>query len=341
MSPTFMEREVREIPLAAARLIDEGAGEAERFAQAFLRRQPKLMTTIGRGSSDHAAYFLKYAFEISLGIPVASLGPSLASLYGARLRLDDAASIAISQSGKSPDIVALAEAAGTAGALSVSIVNDISSPLATASAHVIDMAAGPETSVAATKSFVNSILAGLMVLSRIGKDSALSSAIAGLPDRLEEALSHDWRPLSDHLATRSSMFVLGRGPAIAIAHEAALKMKETCAVHGEAYSAAEVLHGPVEIVDEDFPVLVFNAGDRSGPATAEVAREIAASGGRVFMTGAAEPSVTPLGVSGTGHFLTDALVQIVTFYVFAEAHARRLGRNPDTPRHLKKVTETI
>lgn len=342
MSQTHMQREVLEIPEAAARLLELGAAQAENFATEFLKAQPSMIATIGRGSSDHAAYFLKYAFEITLGIPVASLGPSLASLYGASMHLKNTAAIAISQSGKSPDIVSLAQSVTQSGSLSIALVNSVPSPLSDACSHVLDIGAGPEKSVAATKSFVNSIVAGLMLLAAISKDAGLSSALKTLPKSLDAALNQNWQALSDHLIQRKSMFVLGRGPALAIAHEAALKMKETCAVHGEAYSSAEVLHGPVEILDDGFPVLVFNPGDRSGQATAGVAREIAGRGASVFVAGGSVGAgLSELSVASTGHALTDALVQIVSFYVFAEAHARRLGRNPDEPKQLKKVTETI
>ena len=341
MTETHMHEEVLEIPDAARRILASGQARAEAFARDYLARKPGLIATIGRGSSDHAAYFLKYAFEIELGVPVVSLGPSLASLYGVNPNLAGGVSIAISQSGKSPDIVALAKAVREAGALSIALVNTVPSPLSENSDHAIDLAAGPEKSVAATKSYVNSVVAGLMLLAEIKNDAALKSALAALPDRLQAALATDWMPLSDHLVGRKSMFVLGRGPTLAIANEAALKMKETCSVHAEAYSAAEVLHGPVELVEPGFPVLVFNGGGQPEQATTAVARDIAARGGAVFMTGASAEGVNMLPVADAGHPLTDALVQIASYYIFVEAHARRLGRNPDVPRQLKKVTETM
>ena len=156
-----------------------------------------------------------------------------------------------------------------------------------------------------------SVVAGLMLLAEIKNDAALKGALASLPDHLQAALATDWTPLSDHLVGRKSMFVLGRGPTLAIANEAALKMKETCSVHAEAYSAAEVLHGPVELVEPGFPVLVFNGGGQPEQATTAVARDIAARGGAVFMTGASADGVTMLPVAEAGHPLTDALVQIM------------------------------
>jgi Predicted phosphosugar isomerases len=341
MTETYMHQEVLEIPDAVRRILSSGQAGAEAYARDFLARKPGLIATIGRGSSDHAAYFLKYAFEIELGIPVVSLGPSLASLYGVNPKLAGDAAIAISQSGKSPDIVALAKSVREAGALTISLVNTVPSPLSETSDHAIDLKAGPERSVAATKSYVNSVVAGLMLLAEIKQDDGLRAALSALPGHLADALSKDWTALSDHLVGRKSMFVLGRGPTLAIASEAALKMKETCSVHAEAYSAAEVLHGPVELVEPGYPVLVFNGGGKPEPATTAVARDIAARGGSVFMTGVEAAGITTLPVASAGHQLTDALVQIASYYVFVEAHARRLGRNPDMPRQLKKVTETM
>ena len=173
MTETHMRREILEIPEAAARLLDASDGALAAAGQQLRELSPPVVATVARGSSDHAAAFLKYAIELTTGVPVASLGPSIASIYGAKLKLEGAACLTISQSGKSPDIVAMAQAAREGGALTIAINNTAGSPLALASDHPIDILAGVEKSVAATKSFVNSALAGLLLLAHWTDDREL------------------------------------------------------------------------------------------------------------------------------------------------------------------------
>jgi len=214
---THMAREIAEIPEAAARFLDRNAAELKRTGARLAALDPALLVTVARGSSDHAAGFLKYAVELQAGVPVASVGPSVASVYGRPLRLRGAACIAISQSGASPDIVAMMQAAEEAGALTLALTNTEGSPLAAAVAHCLPLHAGPEQSVAATKSFVSSVLAGLAVLAEWQDDDALRRALAALPETLAAALALDWTPLSDRMVRAQSAYVLGRGPGFAIA----------------------------------------------------------------------------------------------------------------------------
>jgi glucosamine--fructose-6-phosphate aminotransferase (isomerizing) len=336
-----MRREIEETPEAVARLLD-GSGQALADAgRAIRRHDPKFIVTVARGSSDHAASFLKYATELTAGLAVASIGPSVASIYGAPLKLAGAACLAISQSGKSPDIVAMAQAARKAGALTVAITNTAGSPLAAACDHAIDILAGVEKSVAATKTFVNSAVAGLALLAHCTDDAALHAALAGLPDHLRKAVDCDWMELAPALAQGNSLFILGRGPSFAIANEAALKFKETCAMHAEAYSAAEVMHGPLALVRPGFPVLALAAHDAAEASMAEIADTLAAKQARVFITSALAGKAARLPHVATGHKLTDPLVLIASFYAFVEAFARHRGLNPDEPPNLRKVTETL
>lgn len=341
MTQTNMAREVLEIPAAAARFLAQSAGAVADAAHALRAADPGLLVTIARGSSDHAATYLKYALELLAGVPVASVGPSVASVYGRQLRLAGAACVGISQSGKSPDIVAMMQAARLGGALTVALTNVEASPMAETVAHPIGLKAGPENSVAATKTFVNSVVAGLALLAEWQDDAALRAAVAGLPDAFTKALALDWSPLAQRLVRAGSLYVLGRGPAYAISNEVALKFKETSGLHAESYSAAEVLHGPAAIVQAQFPVFALAVNDAAQPHVAATAERLAAQGADVFLTGVAAKGCTELPMVSGLHPLVAPLVLIVSFYSFVEELARRRGFDPDTPPHLRKVTETV
>ncbi len=338
---THMRREIEEIPGAVAGFLDRSADVVAEAAAVLRDRQPPVVATIARGSSDHAATYLKYAIELTLGLPVASIGPSVASIYGAPLKLDRAVAIAISQSGKSPDIVGMARAAREGGATAIAITNTAGSPLAEAADFTIDLHAGVEQSVAATKTFVTSVVAGLALLSRWADDKALSDAVAALPDAFARAIDCDWSPFISALDGHDALYVLGRGPGWAIANEAALKFKETCGIQGESYSSAEVMHGPVSIVTPGYPVLALAARDAAEASVADMAHSLAGKGAKAFVTSDRPGAATRLPFAASGHPITDPLALVVSFYGFVEALARHRGLNPDTPPMLKKVTETV
>jgi glutamine---fructose-6-phosphate transaminase (isomerizing) len=340
-SPSRMRREIDEIPQAAQRLIEGSTMEVEAIGARLRETDPVFIATIARGSSDHAAAFLKYAVELETGLPVASLGPSIASVYGKQMRMADSATFAISQSGKSPDILAMAANARRGGSLTIALTNVMSSPLVGQSSLALDMLAGPELSVAATKSFVNSAVSGLLVLAEWTGNLALKSAIQSLPQSLRKAVACDWSPLLDAVEGQTSLYILGRGPAWPIACEAALKFKETSGLHAEAYSAAEVMHGPVSIVGKGFPVLALAARDKGEQHVIPVCDRLVDQGANVFVTSALQTKAHHLPFASTGHGLTDALVQIASFYGFVEMLSRHRGLDPDKPAHLRKVTETI
>jgi glutamine---fructose-6-phosphate transaminase (isomerizing) len=336
-----MATEVREIPSVVARLIADGAPAIRAAADAARARDPALIATVARGSSDHACTYLKYVAELTLGLPVASIGPSVASVYGARLRMRNALCLTVSQSGQSPDIVAMAKAATVGGALTVAITNHPASPLGIASQHCLALHAGPEISVAATKTFVNSAVAGLFLIAEWARDADLLAAIHALPAHLERAVAQDWGALRDAVTGAESLYTLGRGPAYAMANEAALKFKEVARIHAESYSSAEVLHGPVSIVGDGFPVLALAVGDAAEAGIVGVADQMAAKGAAAFVTSGLATAATPLPHVRTGHALTDPLTLIVSFYAMVEQVARARGINPDKPRHLNKVTQTV
>ncbi len=338
---THMRREINEIPAIIDTFLSASTPVLEAAAGRLRDLDPAIVVTVARGSSDHAATYLKYAIELTLGLPVASVGPSVASIYGRHLKVAGGAAIAISQSGKSPDIVGMATSIRQSGATTLAITNTPGSPLADAADFTIDLHAGVEKSVAATKTFVTSVVAGLALLAHWSQDKDLIAAVHALPASLANAVSCDWSAMIPALEGQNALYVLGRGPGFAIANEAALKFKETCGIQGEAYSAAEVMHGPVSIVTQNYPVLGLAARDAAEGSVADMAHKLAGQGARAFLTSDRPGAATRLPFAATGHPLTDPLALVVSFYGFVEALARHRGLDPDTPPMLRKVTETV
>ena len=338
---TQMRQEVLEIPSAVDRLLQNGGDDIARAADALRTHAPNYLVSVARGSSDHAASYLKYVSELLMGKPIASIGPSIASIYNQKLNLAGSACLSVSQSGKSPDIVEMARMARAGGALSIALTNNPGSPLAQVSDHTLNLHAGPELSVAATKTFVNSAVSGLWLFAQWAEDTALLQAIYDLPSNLEKAVGIDWPEVRAAIAGRQSMFCLGRGPSYAISNEAALKFKETCQIHAESYSSAEVLHGPVSIVGGGFPTIALAADDAAAGALADVADNLVEKGAQVFATSKEVNKATSLPAARTGHPLTDPISLVASFYAMVERVASDRGINPDAPRHLKKVTETV
>ncbi len=339
-SPSAMAREIREAPQALARFFDLETANLRDIVRRVAERRPSVIVTCARGSSDHAATYFKYLMEISLGIPVASIGPSVASLYRAPLRLTGAVMVCVSQSGQSPDILSLQASARTAGAFAIAVVNDVNAPLAQGADAVLPLPSGPERSVAATKTVLSSaaILASLVAEWR--GDAPLAKAARALPEALGKALEADWAEALPVLREAQSAYVVGRGPAFAIAAEAALKLKETASLHAEAFSGAEVMHGPVQLVEKGFPVIAFRPGDAAFDVMGEAAARLESAGGKVFVAEQGLPRPGRLPVSPSGHALLDPLCMLTSFYILAEQVARARGYDPDRPNRLRKVTET-
>lgn len=303
-------------------------------------RPPRFVIASARGSSSHAAYYGKYLIEQTLGLVVAAAAPSVQTIYAAPLHVEDALFVTVSQSGRSPDLVAMAEAARRGGALTVAMVNDAASPLAGTCEFVLPLHAGPELSVAATKSYIAAVAAFIHLVARWTGDAALDAALVRLPGRLRTAFTQDWAPLSDLLTHASDLLVIGRGTGFAAAKEIALKLKETCGLHAEAFSSAEVLHGPVALLEPGFPVLALMLDDAARDGLTRVVADLRAKGAKVLAVG---PAATVPALPGlpADHPLCDALPIVAGFYGGLDALARARGRDIDRPRHLRKVTETI
>ena len=338
---THMRREILEIPDAVEQLLSRGGEATVKAARQAQNLDPRMLLSVARGSSDHACTYLKYAAELILGRPMASVGPSVGSVYGARLEAAGALCLSISQSGQSPDIVRMTESLGEAEAMTVAITNDGNSRLAEVADVTLPIHAGVEKSVAATKTFVASLIAGLWLIAEIGDDKALTQAIHKLPRQLDAATNCDWSVAVKAVKGHSSIFTLGRGPSWAIACEAALKLKEVCRIHAESYSSAEVLHGPVSIVENGFPIIAFAGADAAEKGLAETADSLVAKGARVFATTGMLKSAECLPHERTDHWLTDPVAAIVPFYGMVEELALQQNIDPDAPRHLRKVTKTV
>lgn len=344
MTGTWMARETAESGEAVARLLDR-SGDQIRAAGKLLRDlDPKLVAICARGSSNHAAAFFKYATETQLGVPVVPIGPSVASVYHTKLRLDGAAMLLVSQSGRSPDLLAMAEAARAGGAKVIAMVNDAASPAAEMADLTIPLQAGPEKSVAATKSCIASMAAALALLSEWSGDGDLGAAVHGLPATLKSALHCDWSAMVETFVAARSALIIGRGAGYPIAMEAALKLKETASLHAEPYSAAEVLHGPISIVRPGFPVLLFRQRDATVESLDHCAKRLASAGASVFVAsvgGEVGRDFVHLPVAASSHALAELLAAMASCYVVVERIARARGFDPDTPPLLKKVTETL
>lgn len=340
-SDTLMYREAHESADVVARQFAANEAAVSALVRELRAQPPRFIVTCARGSSDHAAAYAKYVFETQLGIVTASASPSVTSVYAAPQQWQGALFIAISQSGKSPDLLRNAEAAKIAGARVVALVNVADSPLAALADTVIPLHAGPERSVAATKSYLAALAAVLHLCARWRGDGALGAALQALPDALRAGWGADWSALVDGLAGAHNLFVVGRGYGLGIALEAALKFKETCGLHAEAFSAAEVKHGPMALVGPDFPVLCFAQDDDTLEGTLAVAREFRGRGAQVFVAAPGLHGAGSLPVAGGLPALCTPLLAIQSFYRAASALALRRGFNPDVPPHLDKVTETV
>ena len=334
-----MAAELREAPAVVRRQKNLAEPIAE-LAARIRRNPPQVVVTCARGSSAHAATFGKHLIERCLGIPVAAAAPNIATVYGERMRLKDQLLLTISQSGRSDDLAEFASMAKAAGALTVAIVNDTDSPLADACHIALPMAAGPELSIAATKSFIAALAVLLRLTAAWTGDEALGAAIDRLPDRLAAAVELDWGSAVGVVAQANSLITIGRGPTLAIAREAALKLKETSNLHAEAFSSAEFQHGPVALVSPLYPILMFLPTDAAATGMRALAADLRGKGAALLSAEHGEAAAGRLPVLAPDHPDADAVCLIQSFYALAIRIAERRGVDVNRPRHLQKVTRT-
>jgi len=326
-----LEDEIAEIPV---RLADVAVANGAALADAgrrFAALPPPAIFTIARGTSDAVAGYAAYRLTQALGIPVGSFAPSLASLDGVRPRHAGLWTLAISQSGRSPDLVAAQDAFAAGGGVRIALVNDLDAPLALSADLVLDQAAGEERSVAATKSFACSLMAiDLLAEALAGRGGGAAARCDAVGRAVAAAVKSgvDLQPLDG----AANAYVIGRGASLPVAGEAALKLKETCGLHAEAISAAEVMHGPRAIAGRNLPVLGFAGPGPAGQSVVEALKALAVQGSPTILV--------------TSDGLPEAIASaapvalIAAFYAALPALARRRGMDPDRPPSLTKVTLT-
>lgn len=338
---TLMFAEAAEASAIVTKQLQANAALMADLAGRLKRLNAQIIFTCARGSSDHAATYAKYLFETRLRIPTLSQAPSISSIYGGPLlHMVGQPFIVISQSGKSPDLLASAEAARKAGALVIALVNDTTSPLAALAEVVIPLHAGPEHSVAATKSYIATLGALAHLASLWSDDSQMRLAVDALPPTLTQAWGADWSAGVETFTDARSLFVLGRGPTLGVAGEAALKFKETCGIHAEAFSIAEVAHGPMALIGAGFPLLVMPPFDKAAYGLDTLIACFAARGAKIAVAGGDYSGTPTLPVQAGLHPAIAPIAMIQSFYRLVNTLAVRRGFDPDHPPMLNKVTQT-
>jgi glutamine---fructose-6-phosphate transaminase (isomerizing) len=338
----LMDAEVREQPAVWRGLLRSGQFDAT--AQLIRNRRPRMVLLAARGTSDHAALYAKYLVEVTNQLPAGLVSPSTMTTYGAKPDLRDVLMFAISQSGGSPDLIQSLEVARAQGALTVAVTNNAESELAGVAEVHVDVLAGRERAVAATKSYTAQLLALYLLLDRVRGGSG--AATAPLPDLGDELLGLE--PAIADLAQRyrfaQRLVTTARGYSYPTAREAALKLMETSYLSAQAFSGADLMHGPLAMLDAQVPVLTVIADGPGGRAMRPVLTRLVESGADVFTVGTADAvaaSTSGVVLPGAVPEEVSPILEILPFQQLAMHLAVARGENPDTPRGLRKVTETL
>lgn len=332
-----MAQEIRESADVASRIARNRDAIADLAARLDIGAAP-LGVLCGRGSSGHAGVFLRYLIETRLHLPVSASAPSVITAFRKSLALRNALFIVISQSGRSPDLIAATQSARAAGARTVAIVNEVPSPVAEAAEFVVPIEAGPERSIAATKTVIGSLTAGARLIAELADDIALRSALDRLPERLHRALTLDWSEISDDLTAASAVFVAARGLGLSSAREIALKLAEVLRLPALGFSAAELQHGPRAALSSKTPVIMLRLMDETAATVDRLARELRERKIALHLCGGPGGTLPWLGDDDPA---TDAITMLVPAYRLVECTARAWGFDPDRPPQLSKVTETF
>jgi glutamine---fructose-6-phosphate transaminase (isomerizing) len=304
------------------------------------RLEPRAVITCARGSSDHAATYAKYLIETRAGVLTASAAPSVSSVYGVSQDLHGCLFIALSQSGRSPDLLASVAAAKAAGATILALCNSPDAPLIAAADFVVALRAGVETSVAATKSYLATLAALIRLVAAWTQDAVLETAVETLPALMDRSWALDWSAALPLLEAAEHLYVVGRGLGLGAAQETALKCKETCGLHAEAFSSAELRHGPYTLLGPNFPALLFAQRDATHAGVQVLGSELARRGVPVLIAGAQADGAVVLPTLESGAEIAPILLVQSAYRLIATLALRR-GFDPDRPAHLRKITETM
>jgi len=343
--------EILEQPEALRRQLGSSGSSLAALADRLRADPVETVVVAARGTSDHAAIYAQYVLGVRDGLSVGLATPSVVSLYGAEPRLRQSLVVGISQSGASPDIVGVVAAGRRAGAPTLAITNDPASPLAGAAEFVVDLAAGPERAVAATKTYTTSLLSIARLSVALDPDPDAAAALDAVPDAAAAALAvePDVEAIARELAAEAGGFdrcvVVGRGFEYATAREWALKLKELARVFADPYSSADFLHGPIALVQPGIPVLVLAPMGAPYEGQAELLRDLRERGVETVVV-SDDPDALALGhwrielPSGTPEWLRP-IVSIIPAQLFAYHATLARGLDPDEPRYISKVTRTV
>lgn len=326
-----MAAEIAEQPHIMQTLIADGSAEIAAVRERVLGTRPRFVLIAARGTSDHAALYAKYLVEVHLGLPAGLVSPSTLTLYAARPDLHDVLFLAVSQSGGSPDLVDSLRTARSCGAVTVAVTNSPNSSLSLAAEHAVDVRAGTELAVAATKTYTAELLALYMLFTGI-VPGGLPEAAARTLDYAEHAYG-----AADRYRYADRLVTTGRGYSYPTAREAALKLMETSYLSAQAFSGADLMHGPLAMIDEQLPVIAIATPGRAGDAMRPVIDRIRAAGADVLCVGT--PDGLPVAAAGIADDLVPVL-EILPLQQLAWRAALDRGGDPDRPRGLSKLTET-
>jgi len=342
---TIMAGEIAEQPEVMRRILDSAAPAVTATARAIADRRPRFVLLSARGTSDHAALYAKYLIEVELGLPCGLTSMSTTTAYGATPHLDDVLLITVSQSGGSPDLIASTEAARGAGAITLAVTNNPDSPLAEVAEHHIDLLAGPEKALPATKTYTAELLALHLFVTGLG-GTGDAAAVRRLPRLAEEVLARgdEVRELAGRYRFAERMVLTSRGYGYPTAKEAALKLMETSYIPALAYSGADLLHGPLAMVDNISPVIAIVTEGRGGEALQPVLDRLRGRGADLVVVG---PPAQVRSASGGFAMPTSSvpeslqpLLEILPLQRLAWEIAMARGQDPDSPRSITKITQT-